>query len=191
MRKWVTPLLVLGLAAGLVGCTAARDCPCGAKKVVFRVSPGAEKEYVDRTGLTWLADQEYGPGKTWGAVGGTTLWRDTLKSPPPGPAPDMYITERYSMTAYRFDVPNGRYAVRLHFIETYEEHSMPGQRIFSVAIQGKEVLTDLDILKEAGGFAKPVVREFGDIEVTDGKLMIEFTPKIQNPAIHGIEIFSY
>ncbi len=191
MRNSGVALLVLGLAAGLVGCTAARNCPCGSRKVVFRVSAGAEKEYVDRTGLSWLADQEYGPGKTWGAVGGTTLWRDTLKSPPPGPSPDMYITERYSMKAYRFDVPNGRYAVRLHFIETYEEHSMPGQRIFSVSIQGKEVLTDFDILKEAGGFAKPVVREFGDVEVIDGKLMIEFTPKIQNPAIHGIEIFAY
>jgi hypothetical protein len=43
-------------------------------------------------------------------------------------------------------------------------------------------------MKEAGGFGKPLVKPFKGVKVTDGKLMIEFTPKTQNPEINGIEI---
>ena len=187
--RYLMTALVVGLAVTLVGCAGAAKGPSGAGTVVARVSPGAEKVYTDRNGLTWSADQEYGPGKTWGAVGGNMLWRESLTQPPPGPAPDMLITERWSMSAYRFDLPDGRYTVCLHFIEHYEKHSKAGDRIFDVKVQGKTVLKDFDIFREAGGFNKPVVRKFTDVAVTDGKLMIEFVANVQNPCIHGIEVF--
>jgi hypothetical protein len=105
-------------------------------------------------------------------------------------APRVYQLERYSMPAYRFTVPNGKYTVRLHFAETYEGITEAGQRVFSVNINDNVVLPDFDVFKAAGGFQKPVVKEFKGITVTNEKLFIGFTPKVENPEINGIEIFS-
>ncbi len=91
---------------------------------------------------------------------------------------------------YKFEVPNGKYTVNLHFAETYEGISGEGERVFSVSINGKEVLKDFDPYKEAGDFNKPVVKEFKGIEPVDGQITIGFTPNVENPQINGIEIIS-
>ena len=174
------------LAAGLVGC-GPQKTGAAAGKLVLRVNCAADKEYVDETGAKWLPDQDWKEGAKYGAVEGQTIRREGLKIPGTK-APDVYLTEHYSMKAYRFEVPNGTYAVRLHFAETFPGIVESGPRVFTVAIQGKAVLTDFDVMKEAGGFGKPLVKPFKGVKVTDGKLMIEFTPKTQNPEINGIEI---
>ena len=183
--------VVLALAAVAVlaaGCTEGMGrLAAKAPTVVARVNCGDAKAYTDETGATWAADQVYGEGKTWGAVGGQTITREDLKIEGTK-MPEVFLTERYSMTAYRFDLPNGTYAVKLYFAETYSGITADGERVFSVSLQGKPVLTDFDVFKATGGFAKPVVQTFKNAEVTDGKLMIEFTPKVQNPEINGLEI---
>jgi hypothetical protein len=123
----------------------------------------------------------------WGYVGGKVVTRaDAEVKNTQDKA--IYLNEHYSMTAYRIPVSNGTYAVKLHFAETYEGIKEAGQRVFSVAIEGKTVLPDFDVFKEAGNqsFAA-VVKEF-EAEVKDGELTIEFTPKVQNPEINGIEV---
>lgn len=65
------------------------------------------------------------------------------------------------------------YTVRLHFIEP--DDAKPGQRVFDVKIQGKIVLKNLDVVKEAGGPNRGLVREFKNISVND-ELKIEFVP---------------
>jgi len=57
------------------------------------------------------------------------------------------------------------YTVRLHFAEP--EDRAPGERLFSVHLQGREVLPDFDIVEAAGGVRRTVVREFTDISVQD------------------------
>ena len=178
---------VAALAAGLGGCVPQKKGAAAPGKFVLRVNAGAEKEYVDQSGAAWLPDQEWKDGAKYGAVDGKTIVRENLKIAGTK-APDVFLTERYSMTAYRFVVPNGKYAVRLHFAETYPGIDTQGPRVFSVSIQGKPALADFDVMKTAGGFAKPVVKEFKGVAVTDGKLLIEFTAKSQNPEINGIEI---
>jgi len=174
------------LAVGLVGC-GPQKTGAAAGKLVLRVNCAADKEYTDETGAKWLPDQVWKEGAPYGAVEGQTILREGLKITGTK-APEVYLTERYSMKAYRFDVPPGTYAVRLHFAETFPGIVQDGPRVFTVAIQGKPVLTDLDVMKAAGGFGKPLVKEFKGVKVTDGKLMIEFTPKTQNPEINGIEV---
>jgi len=100
----------------------------------------------------------------------------------------LYLTEHYSMTAYRIPIANGACSVKLHFAETYEGIKEPGQRVFTVAIEGKPVLVDFDVFKEAGNqsFAA-LVKEF-QAEVKDGELTIAFAPKVQNPMINAIEV---
>jgi hypothetical protein len=190
MRHLGWLLAAVILAAGVAGCMPTRDgCPCGAAgKVIARVNCGATEEYTDETGAVWSADQVWAEGKTWGAVGGLTVKRTFVKPIEGTKAPQVYLTERYEMAGYRFAVPAGTYHVRLHFAETFEGVSMPGERVFSVKIEGQEVLKGFDPIKEAGKFATPVVKEFKDVKVTDGTLNVEFVTDRQLPEINGIEV---
>lgn len=156
---------------------------------VMRVNCGAFDPYTDKAGNKWLADQYMEEGQKWGAVYGMTVDRGDLDIKGTD-APKIYETERYSMDAYEFIVPNGKYTVRLHFAETYEGIMGPGERVFSVTINGKTALEDFDVIDAAGEPEKPVVKEFKAVKVTDGKLAIEFIPDIENPEINGIEVFS-
>jgi outer membrane protein assembly factor BamB/SAM-dependent methyltransferase len=58
------------------------------------------------------------------------------------------------------------YTVRLFFAED-DEKRKPGERVFSVSVQGSEVLKDFDIVKEAGGSRRGIVREFKGIKAGD------------------------
>jgi len=169
----------------------AKPAPEQAKapKLVLRVNCAAVEPYTDQAGNVWLADQQADPNKTWGAVGGMTVDRGEL-SIAGTDAPKVYQTERYSMEAYKFTVPNGKYTVRLHFAETYDGITAEGQRIFSVGINEQTVLKDFDPYKEAGGFQKPVVKTTEGVAVTGGEIVIKFTTNVQNPEINGVEILS-
>ena len=187
MRYLALALAAMGLLASLGGCRIDGDY---VPEFTLRVDAGADKEYVDQSGKKWLPDQEFGEGKTYGAVGGRTVLRTAIKTIEGTKAPQVYLTERYEMSAYRFVVPKGDYKVRLHFAETYEKITEAGQRVFSVSINGQPVLKDLDVFKEAGGYAKPLVKEFKKIKAPDGKLLIEFTEQTQKVEINGIEVFA-
>ncbi|MHC4325637.1 MAG: outer membrane protein assembly factor BamB family protein, partial [Planctomycetota bacterium] len=80
------------------------------------------------------------------------------------------------------------YTVRLFFAETDENQI--GRRLLDVSIQGGKVLEAFDIIKEAGGINRPVVKEFKGINVIDD-LRIELTPAAESwaaPLLCGIEI---
>lgn len=154
---------------------------------VIRVNCGAYEPYTDKDGNVWAADQEWAAGQAWGAEGGMTLDRGDLGITGTN-APRVYEFERYSMDAYKFTVPNGKYTVRLHFCETYEGIMGAGERVFSVSLQGKEILKNFDVFKDAGGSLKPLVKEYKEVSVDNGQLVIGFTYNIENPEINGIEI---
>ena len=77
------------------------------------------------------------------------------------------------------------YTVRLHFAEP--EHVKPGERVFSVRIQGKEVLSNFDVIKTAGGRMCGVVKEFTGIKV-GRTLDLEITAKSGRSILSGIEV---
>jgi beta-galactosidase len=57
-------------------------------------------------------------------------------------------TTREGASAYRFDVPDGRYEVELRFVET--KHDVPGERVFGVVVNGVAVASALDLAATAG-----------------------------------------
>lgn len=176
----------------LIGCgtlvkVEPLTCSVTGNDICIRVNCGADEKYVDKAGKEWLPDQEYAKGKTlWGAGYGSVVERDE-EGVLGNDSPEIYITERYSMSNYVFDVPDGRYTVRLHFAETFSGITAAGERVFDVSINKQQVLKDFDPYKEAG-FFKPIVREFKGIEVSDGRLLIGFGAKVENPEINGIEV---
>jgi hypothetical protein len=159
------------------------------QKIVLRVNCGGYEPYTDKAGNLWLPDQYFEEGKAWGVIDGMTIDRGDLGITGTD-CPKIYETERYSLSAYKFIVPNGKYTVRLHFAETFDGIAGEGQRVFSVSINDKTVLQDLDLYKETGGLNKPDVKEYKNVAVTNKELVIGFTFNIENPEINGIEILS-
>jgi Tfp pilus assembly protein FimT len=174
--------LARGQAATNAAAAAAAAPAAPATNVVsltppVRIKPGVTEKWTDAAGNVWLPDQGSTDGEIYEATdAAVTNTTDAA----------IYRTERYSMTAYNFAVPNGKYTVKLHFAEVYSGISGPGERVFSFSVQGHD-FKDFDIWVKAGGFNKAYV-ESVDVEVTDGKFNITFTPKVENPKINGIEI---
>jgi hypothetical protein len=147
------------------------------KRTAIRINAGATSAFTDAEGNTWLGDQSF--------IGGDTIDRGSV-SIGNTDNPTIYRTERYSMTGFSHPVQNGKYTVKLHFAETFEEISGPKQRVFSFDVEGKK-FNDFDVCAKAGGPQKAYIEKV-DVEVTDGKLDITFTSNIENPEINGIEI---
>ncbi len=183
----IVSCVVAVLMLGLSGCETMKKAET--PKLALRVNCAAGEPYTDKAGNLWLPDQYMEEGKTWGVVDGETIDRGDLGITGTD-APRVYETERYNMSVYKFEMPNGKYTVRLHFAETFYDITAEGQRVFSVTINDDVVLEDFDPYKEAGGSEKPVVREIKGVTVTNGEMVIGFTANVQNPEINGIEIFS-
>ncbi|PIN06304.1 Serine/threonine protein kinase [Handroanthus impetiginosus] len=93
-------------------------------------------------------------------------------------AAEFYQTARVSPSSlkyYGLCLRRGSYRVRLHFAEIMYSNnatfSSLGRRIFDVAIQGKVVLADFDIAKEANGVRRGIYRDF-DVNVNGTTLEI-------------------
>jgi hypothetical protein len=143
----------------------------------IRIKAGATAEFTDSRGNVWQADQ--------GFNGGDTIERPDL-SITNTTEPAIYRSEHYSMDSFSTPLANGKYVVKLHFCETYEGITGPGQRVFSFNVQGHE-FKDFDVWVKAGGPFTAYI-ESVPVEITDGKLLITFTPSVENPQINGIEI---
>jgi hypothetical protein len=144
----------------------------------IRIDAGASVSYTNSEGDVWLPDQ--------GFTDGDTAERDSGMQIANTKDPAIYRTEHYSMTSFSWPLPNGKYTVKLHFCETYDGITGPGQRVFSFNVEGKD-FNDFDVWVKAGGPLRAYI-ETVDVEVTDGKLDITFTPNADNPEINGIEI---
>jgi len=148
--------------------------PVGSFAPIF-VNAGGNA-YTDTLGNSWAADNGFIGGE---AASTTHAIADT-------PDPTLYQTERYGDFSYQFTVPNGSYNVKLKFAEIY--WTSPGQRIFNVAINGTEVLSDFDIVAAAGS-ADTAIDESFPVTVTGGSITIQFTSGPANlPKISAIEI---
>ncbi len=147
-------------------------------------------EYTDKAGRVWLADQEYVEGETlWGYVlsdadSSTFVGKQAIGATTDSP---LYQDERWGMPGYIFEVPDGRYQVTLRWAEQYGRIKRPGQRVFSVKLQGALALKDFDIFAAAGGALLAVDRTV-DVTVSKGRLLIDFVPEAENPTVAAIAV---
>jgi len=81
----------------------------------------------------------------------------------------------------------GAYRIRLLFAEP-EEDARPGDRVMDVTVEGETVLEGLDVVEQAGGPLRVLVREF-DAEPGDGRIVIGLTARGSRPTlISGVEL---
>ena len=144
---------------------------------IIRIKAGTTEPVKDAEGNIWLADQ--------GFAGGETIERPDIQIANTK-SPDLYRAERYSMDSFSWPVPNGKYVVKLHFAETFEGITGPGERVFSFNVQGHE-FKDFDVWAKTGGPLRAYV-ETVNVEVTNGVIKVTFTPQVENPQINAIEI---
>lgn len=112
------------------------------------------------------------------------------------PAPvDAYKTQRNtgSPMTYRYEnlIPNSKYVVRLHFAELSTVITA-GKRKFNVTANtvADTLLKNFDILTQAGGKYRGIVREFEVKSTVQGQIALVFRPiaNLNYPAINAIEI---
>ncbi|MBO0947906.1 malectin domain-containing carbohydrate-binding protein [Fibrella forsythiae] len=154
---------------------------------LYRVNCGGP-DYTDKQGNAWLADRPRSNTATWGSTSWTNDFpglpaffasqrrtHDPIKGTTDWP---LFQTFRYGREKlhYAFPVPDGTYRVELYFTEpwlgTGGGLDCTGWRLFDVAINGKTVIHDLDIWKEAGH--DTALKKVITLQITGGQLVISF-----------------
>ncbi len=79
------------------------------------------------------------------------------------------------------------YTVRLYFAEP--EPLKPGERVFSVSLQGNEVIRNLDILAQTGVPNAGLIKEFRSIRAAD-TLSVSLLAKVGRTLLCGIELIA-
>lgn len=82
---------------------------------------------------------------------------------------------------------SGRYTVRLVFAEP--DDLKPAERVFHVSLQGKRVLSNFDVVREAGGRNRVVVREFSGI-AAEAELVVGMQATAGRSILSGVEIIA-
>jgi hypothetical protein len=104
---------------------------------------------------------------------------------------DSGLYQSYRVGHFNYSIPvieGGRYTVKLYFSEPFFTQAIGiGSRVFNVYCDGTTLLKDFDILKEAEGARRALVREFHGIWASpQGKIDINFVPIVNN-AIEVVE----
>jgi hypothetical protein len=139
----------------------------------------ADHSVTDQEGRAWLADEFF--------VGGMLVDRkDMIRDEK---LKDLYWGERYGNFSYRIPVPPGRYRVTLYFAEGYFSDTLPHARIFNVFADGVTLLRNFNVMQEAGGARRPVIRTFENLEPNaQGKIVLEFVPVANYAEVNAIEV---
>jgi hypothetical protein len=141
--------------------------------------------FVDHKGQRWRADDYFMGGISSGEVHRVSGTED----------PELFGAERYGHFSYAIPVDKrGSYTVVLHFAELYFGPQLPGgggegSRIFHVYCNGKTLLENFDVYREAGS-KRVIARTFRNVRPSaQGKINLTFEPVINNATVSGIEIF--
>lgn len=102
----------------------------------------------------------------------------------------LYQTERFATAGAEFEykvlIDNDRYRLTLHFAEVF--HTTANVRVFSVDVEGQELISNLDLIAASGAryTAHDVVLD--NVQVTDNTLNIRLRSQVNNAQITGFKI---
>jgi hypothetical protein len=140
-----------------------------ASSAVVRILCGAKSPYTDRCGNAWAADQHFSGGEPTSTKDRIEEAFPTLDDQP------LYQNGREGKAfSYSIPVTTGLYAVRLKFAEP--KHPWMFERPINLDINGRQVLTDFDIVQTAKAPKQAVERTFRNVVPNaDGKIVLHFT----------------
>jgi hypothetical protein len=178
--------------------------PAQGYKYVYRVNCGGG-DYMDTNGNQWSADRNLSAPDHFGSTSWTANFtgiptffasqRRTFQPIDGTKDWKLFQTFRYGrdQLKYHFPLPDGEYLVELYFIEPWlgigGGLNASAMRLFDVAFNGKTVIKDLDIWKEAGSNA--LLKKTIKTTVKGGFLDINFPEiKVGQAVISAIAIAS-
>lgn len=151
------------------------------------VNVGSAAQYADPAGNIWIEDREYQKG-SFGYVGGKAKNFDRKDPIMHTQDEPMYYSYMDSLSAYKFDVPDGQYRVTLFMAEPSKIGV--GERVFSVKVNGETVAKDIDLKKEYG-FAEAASKSFVAKAANGNGIEIKFEFIKGNAVLNGIAIERY
>lgn len=101
------------------------------------------------------------------------------------PDAPLYRSCRYDLGTIRLPVPAGQYTVTLKFCEPHFKAA--GERVCDVQLEGRTVLTNLDIFARVGRFAA-LDFVFPEVPVTNGVLTLELVARKSLPCISAVAV---
>jgi hypothetical protein len=157
----------------------------------IRINVGGDA-YTDPSGVVWKGDNR-------GAFLSTNVNSYNASNCPRSiqatTNDNLYCSYRWfaspSVDPYRYTIPvvsNTKYTVRLHFSEAF--YTKIGDRVFDIYIEGELRASGFDILQNAKDNLPNTAYTLTTTTKTDvdGRIIIEFVKRIENPSINGIEI---
>ena len=169
------------------GCDATNDSDCADEGFALRLDGGLE------AGTKTFGGKEFVPLLDYLAVGQSFNTSDGLGTPIVGtPYDELYQTQTFlpntgTGATFVFPLDNGDYTVHLHFAE-WVSHVQPGERVFSVSLQGQQVIDDLDVVAEVG-MDRALVESY-DVSVDNNELRLTISNTEGYPTISAVEILS-
>ena len=201
---WLSSALMLAVAAlsGAILLTRPRPKPQPAITPFAEQSPeqpvglpvgeevhilaGSNHKYVDHAGKVWDPDAYFAGGN---AVFSSVqhIWRTQ--------DPIIYRNSRQGDFSYNIPLKPGTYELRLHFAENFYGPENPGgggegSRTMTVSVNDKPVLSDFDVLADAGEGRTADVKVFPEITpAADGQVHLNFASgKTGSAMVSAIEI---
>lgn len=111
--------------------------------------------------------------------------------------PELFETERWGHFSYAIPVTPGQYRLTLYFVERGIQRTLPAtatepgsseERVFDVFCNGKLVIRELNLNREAGK-NHALVRKISGLQPNaQGKLLLEFVPTSQYATVSAIEV---
>ena len=106
--------------------------------------------------------------------------------------PQLFAGMRLGNLEYDLPIANGRYGLNLYFAETFYGGLAPGgvgSRIFDVYCNGRTLLNNFDVMREAGGADRALRKSFHGLEPNaQGKLILTFVPVNDFAFVNAIEV---
>jgi Malectin domain/Chitobiase/beta-hexosaminidase C-terminal domain/Viral BACON domain len=153
-------------AAGVV-CAQEVDINCGGSA------------YTGTDGTSWSADQYYSGGDLLYSSNSISNTSDL----------PLYRAARaglYGDFSYTIPIANGSYNLSLLFAEI--QYTNPGDRVFNVLVNGSPVLTNFDILAQAG--TNTALTKTFPVTVTTGAVQISVVGVTRRGILNGIRVVS-
>ena len=154
---------------------------CGesfSQPAALRINAGSEKDFTDPEGRLWKADSNFDGGQ----IISNPVKVHSVNNP------WLYRKARLDARSYSFSLPDGKYLVVLHFVETDSSASI-GSRVFDFTA-GNNNWQNFDIYNLSSGAGIPYVISTV-AEVKSKTLNIVLTPKKGKTTLSGIEIIPF
>jgi hypothetical protein len=159
----------------------AADRPTAESNVAeVRLNAGGVNPSTVFAGQNWIEDRYFRGGSALSAA--TAAIEGTLQ-------PELFRTWREGSFDYAIPLKPGVYELTLLFAEMNPKIDISSSRLFDIRINDRPVVTEFDILTEAGAPFTVTARTWKDVAPgDDGFLRLGFQSRLEESVLQGIEI---